>query len=584
MELIRKIRIKIKDGSIKDMWMEWKWIYRYTKVYRWPIAGYILLSMLGIVMGLVSSIASKDLIDIVTGFQSSKILPMAVLMVAMALFSLLVNSLGNRSSLKINLSIQNNIQSDVFQQIMDVDWRALSGFHSGDILNRFGNDIKIVASSAVSWFPQLITGLFSFFASLAVILYYDPAMALIALINAPVMLISSRVLMSKMRGHTQNVKKADSAMLSFQEETFYNVDSIKSFGLNGLFGRKLKAVQEQFFHVNLEYNRFSILSNAVLSVVGMVIEYSCFGWGIYRLWTGAITFGEMTLFLGQAGRLSSTFNSLVGIIPTTIGAAVSAGRIMELIELPKENNDQETADLLVQGNERGLRVRLRGVDFGYCGERNILMKADMEASPGEIIALVGPSGEGKTTLIRMFLGLIYPDLGEAYLEDEENHRAALGASTRKYFSYVPQGNTLFSGSIADNLRMVKEDAGDGEIIDALKAACAYEFVEKMPDGIYSLLGEKGAGISEGQAQRIAIARAVLRDAPILLLDEATSALDAATECRVLQNLVQKRPDKTCIVTTHRPSVLNLCQRLYCIQDAQVRELSEEESGRMAMEF
>ena len=193
-------------------------------------------------------------------------------------------------------------------------------------------------------------------------------------------------------------------------------------------------------------------------------------------------------------------------------------------------------------------------------------------------------GEGKTTMIRLILGLVQPDSGIAVLRSRDGTEVPMNAESRCFFSYVPQGNAILSGTVAENLRMVREDATDEDIIEALKLACAWDFVSKLPDGINSKVGERGRGFSEGQAQRIAIARAILRDAPILLLDEATSALDVATERQVLRNIIRQRPNKTCIVTTHRPTVLNLCQRVYRVMDTRVTELSEEESSRMSMDF
>ena len=187
-------------------------------------------------------------------------------------------------------------------------------------------------------------------------------------------------------------------------------------------------------------------------------------------------------------------------------------------------------------------------------------------------------------MLRMLLGLITPDRGEAILSDANGNLVPLNADTRKYFSYVPQGNTVFSGTIADNLRMVKEDATDEEIREALKIACEWDFVEKNPEQMNGKPGERGRGLSEGQAQRIAIARAVLRDAPVLLLDEATSALDVETERRVLRNIIRQKPNKTCIVATHRPSVLTMCQRLYRVMDTKVTRLSEEEAQKMVQDF
>ena len=214
----------------------------------------------------------------------------------------------------------------------------------------------------------------------------------------------------------------------------------------------------------------------------------------------------------------------------------------------------------------------------------MITKPDFVAPPGEIVALVGPSGEGKTTMIRLILGLVCPQEGQAVIRACDGREVTMNAETRHLFAYVPQGNTILSGTIAENMRTVKEDASDEEIVQALKLSCAWDFVEKMPGGINARVGERGRGLSEGQAQRIAIARAILRDAPVLLLDEATSALDVTTERQVLRNIITQRPNKTCIVTTHRPSVLNLCQRVYRVVDTKVTELDEEESSRMSMDF
>ncbi len=572
MKIIKKIQQKAEDASLGKIWIEWKWMYQYTKQYRWQMIAFVGLSVSGILMGLVSSVASKNLIDIVTGYQTSRIMTAAVLMAGMSVCSLLLGSFSSRISAKMNLCIQSDIKESVFEELLDVEWLQLSSFHSGDILNRFSNDTKTVASSAVGWLPQLITGSFRFLASLSLILYYDRTMALLALINAPVMLLVSRVLVKSLRKHTEAVKETDSEMVAFQEETFYNLDSIKSFDLTGIFTGKLKNIQKQYRDVNLEYNKFSIFTNMILSLLGMCVEFSCFGWGIYRLWSGKITFGEMSLFLAQANHLSAAFQSVVSIVPSAVSATVSAGRIMELIQLPKEKG-QEERKWLEEQKESGFQISLDKIFFGYTKEKEILQDASLKAFPGEIAALVGTSGEGKTTLVRMILGLIQPGRGEAVLITERGKRVVLGADLRKYFAYVPQGNTLFSGTVAENLRMVKEDATEEEMIEALKTACAYEFVEKLPLGINSPLGEKGYGLSEGQAQRIAIARAVLRNAPVLLLDEATSALDVSTECRVLKNLVRRYPNRTCIITTHRPSVLSMCQRIYRVMDGKVTERS-----------
>lgn len=584
MESIKMLIEKFKDGSIKEMWEEIKWMFSYGKNYKKEIVFYTILGVFSTVMSLISSVASKELINIVTGIQTNRALEMAVLMVSMSLFSLLFNQAMSRITLKINIRIQNEIQADIFDKIIEVNWLDLSRYHGGDLLNRFSSDVGTVANSAIGWVPNLIINFFSFIATLCLILYYDPTMLFLTLANMPIMLLSSKVMMSRLRKYDMKVKEMNSEMMAFETETFSNIDSIKSFSLVHLFSDRLKGFQKRFKDVSLEYNWFSIKYNTIISLLGMVVSFSFYGWAVYRLWSGAINYGEMTLFLQQSGRLSSTFSALVSIIPSTISATISAKRLMEIIFLPKEPLDIKTSEYLDKIQDKGFSLELEDVYFSYIQNKNVLVSSDLKANPGEIVALVGPSGEGKTTMIRLFLGLITPNQGNAYLIDYQGKKYHLDASTRSLFAYVPQGNTIFSGTIAENLRMVKEDASDEEIIEALRSACAYEFVSRLEGGINAKIGARGQGLSEGQCQRIAIARALLREAPILLLDEATSALDVSTERKVLNNIMINHPNKTCIVTTHRPSVLNMCQRVYRVMDTKLAVLSEEESAKMAMDF
>lgn len=584
MESIKMLIEKFKDGSIKEMWEEIRWMFSYGKNYKKEIVFYTILGVFSTVMSLISSVASKELINIVTGIQTNRALEMAVLMVSMSLFSLLFNQAMSRITLKINIRIQNEIQADIFDKIIEVNWLDLSRYHGGDLLNRFSSDVGTVANSAIGWVPNLIINFFSFVATLCLILYYDPTMLFLTLANMPIMLLSSKVMMSRLRKYDMKVKEMNSEMMAFETETFSNIDSIKSFSLVHLFSDRLKGFQKRFKDVSLEYNWFSIKYNTIISLLGMVVSFSFYGWAVYRLWSGAINYGEMTLFLQQSGRLSSTFSALVSIIPSTISATISAKRLMEIIFLPKEPLDIKTSEYLDRIQDEGFSLELEDVYFSYIQNKNVLVSSDLKANPGEIVALVGPSGEGKTTMIRLFLGLITPNQGNAYLIDYQGKKYHLDASTRSLFAYVPQGNTIFSGTIAENLRMVKEDASDEEIIKALRSACAYEFVSRLEGGINAKIGARGQGLSEGQCQRIAIARALLREAPILLLDEATSALDVSTERKVLNNIMINHPNKTCIVTTHRPSVLNMCQRVYRVMDTKLTVLSEEESAKMAMDF
>ncbi len=575
---------KLDDGTFSDFFEDWKWIFSYSRKYTKVIICYTIIGIISSTLGLVSSVASKYMIDIITGYQFEKLWLVAVIMVSSMVVSLLFTSLVNRYSTKLSIYVNNDMQADIFDRIIDADWLSISQFENGDILNRFNNDVNTVASNAVSWLPNLIIYVYSIAATLAVILYYDATMALIALLSAPILLLSGRYLMRKNSEYRRKVLEVNSKLMNYEVETFYNFDTIKSFGVMEHYSKGLRGWQERFKQTNLAYNLFTIKTNIGMSVLSAGVSFLAFGYCLFRLWTGDILYGTMTLFLEQRSKLSNQFSNLVRIIPGMLNSAVSARRIRELVELPREVHMPEQSERMRQAAQHGFTVQLEHVNFAYIQEHRVLTDSNFIASPGEIVALVGPSGEGKTTMLRMILGLLHPNQGTAQLVTQDGETVPIHADTRRYFSYVPQGNTLMSGTIADNLRMVKEDATEEEIKQALETACAWEFVQKMPDGIHSLLGTRGRGVSEGQAQRISIARAVLRDAPILLLDEATSALDVATERQVLRNIMHRHPNKTCIVTTHRPSVLNLCQRIYRVIDTKVTQLDEQASNQMVQDF
>lgn len=574
---------KWKEGTFSEIIDDWKWIFGYSIRYKWAIAFYVLMGIVSTSLGLVSSVASKYTIDIITGYQMNKLGMLIVIMVGSSLFGLLFENMINRISTKLSIYINNDIQADIFDKIVDADWMALNGFSNGDVLNRFNSDVATVSSNAITWLPTIIIACYRFAATFLVILHYDGIMAVIALGSAPFMLLFSRYLVKKQREYNKKVREMSSNLMAFEVETFFNFDTIKSFGIAPHYSKKMRWWQEKYKDVSLKYNLFSIQTNIFMSLMGTLVQFVAFGYCLFRLWTHDITYGTMTLFLQQRSNLSSAFDKVVAIIPSFLNSSVSARRIRELVELPKEIHIPESTEMHALSKD-GFEVQMRDVEFSYVQGTKVITESGFRACPGEIVALVGPSGEGKTTMIRMILGLIRPEEGEAVLKASDGREVLMNVETRHLFAYVPQGNTILSGTIADNMRIVKEDATDEEIIEALKISCAWDFVEKLPDTINSSVGERGKGLSEGQAQRLSIARAVLRDAPILLLDEATSALDVATERRVLRNIIQTRPNKTCIVTTHRPSVLNMCQRVYRVLATKVTELSEEEASLMAIDF
>ena len=447
----------------------------------------------------------------------------------------------------------------------------MSAYHSGDILTRVAGDVTTVSSSVLGWVPELLTRLLQFAGTLGVILYYDATLAVLAMLSAPVTLLMSRYVIKMMRHHNQKMRQLSSEMMIFNEESLQNIQLIKSFDRTDAYSQKHRKLQQRFKDASMEYNRFSIHKNTLMSLAGTVVALVCFCWAIYRLWSGHITYGTMTLFLQLSGSLTAAFAALAGLVPGTISAATAARRIMAIMELPVEDrSDTAAAEAFIQKHmTSSLKVEAKGLSYHYEDGMPILSDSDFVADAGQIVTFVGPSGEGKTTLLRLLLGIIRPQNGTLSLCAEDGSHMDISASTRSLFAYVPQGNTFFSGTIRENLQMICPDATDSQLYDVLGLACAEDFVRALPLGLDTPVREQGGGFSEGQLQRLCIARALLSSAPILLLDEATSALDIETEKKVLDNIMRSQKGRTCIITTHRPSVLEISHRIYRIKNDRI---------------
>lgn len=354
-----------------------------------------------------------------------------------------------------------------------------------------------------------------------------------------------------------------SKKMAFDQETFQNVQSIKAFGLIDQFSQKMRQIQTDALDLSLRQYRYQSWSSIIMSLTALAVSYACYGFAVYRLWQGDISYGTMTLFISMASSLSGSFSSVVSLIPTAIRAATSAERVMDIISLPRESyKDLKAAEKIRErGLKQGTFIQMQDVDFFYKDGRPVYKGACLTANPGEIVALIGPSGQGKTTTLRLLLGLIQPGKGKLRVGNPGEAGLEVSPSTRCLFSYVPQGNTMFYGTIAENLRMVKPEASDEELQEALEAAHAWNFVSRLEKGMDTIVGERGLGFSEGQNQRLSIARALLADAPILLLDEATSALDVATERRVLRSIMKKDPHRT----NHRDG--SSSERIFYVQQS-----------------
>lgn len=581
--IFSKIRKKYKEGRFHELAAQWRWMGIYIRRY-WLLVGfYTLLGASGSFLSLGTTMVSRSLVDAVTGYNTQNIATVACLYVGVGVGQIFINVIKQRISLRIRLKIVNEIRCDIFSQVMQTDWEALSGYSTGDLLYRMNGDAGGVANSILTFIPNLVSTLITFGGAFVVMLQNDPTMALIALGGAPISLLASRYSMRKMREYQQKNQEFSSSKMSFDQETFQNLQMIKAFDLVGTFTNRFRKIQDESVKISMDQNKYQSRGSILTSLVGQAIGYACYGFAVYRLWTGDVSYGTMTMLVGMAGSLRGSFSSVVSLAPTAIHAGISAGRIMELVELPREvvEDNPHIRSMKKKAKETGIRVEMKQVDFWYGDTgKPVYTDASFTAAPGEIIGLIGPSGRGKTTTLRLLLGLFHPKGGEITVETPGGKPEPVSSATRCLFSYIPQGNTLFTGTVAENLRILKPDATDEELVSALKQACAWEFVSELEDGLNTEVQENGKRFSEGQKQRLSIARALLADAPVLLLDEATSALDMETEHKVLRNIIRKDPRRTVIVVAHRPSVFDLCTRVYKIADGKMmpsQEIPKEEA-------
>lgn len=507
------------------------------------------------VIGVGVAAVNKRVVDAATAMEPRFDGKIFALLVAVMLFNLIFSNGMNVFKTLLNERYGYGAKEQFYGRIMNAKWQMLSRLHSGDLMTRLTGDIDTVASGLFAVIPSAFYIVFQLVTAFLVLYHYDAMLAVVVLVFAPVGLLIS-VLMSRIFARYQKQSREnESAYRAFLQESVENLVVTKSFTREAYNRKKMRSFW------NIRYDIIKKRSAAGFGVglaMGMIFSGSylfAFGVSLMRLVNGEITYGTVTLLLTLVGQIQSPVQSLQNLLQQLVAIVVSAGRIKAVWDMPQEESGQE---IHLQGK---IGVRAEDIDFSYeKGSEQVLTGLNFDVAPGQIVGIVGSSGAGKTTIIRLLLALTEPDRGRVVLYDEQDHEERVCADTRAWISYVPQGNTLVSGSIRDNLLMGKEDATDGEMWQALAVAEAKDFVQGLPLGLDSPILEKGGLISEGQAQRIAIARAVIKTAPVLVLDEATASLDLATEEAIVGNLKRVCGDKTCIVITHRPSLLNICER------------------------
>lgn len=540
-----------------------KWLFSYTKPYIPSLSVMLLFQIAASLLSLGMSLISKNIIDRATAGKG--IAYSIAAFVTVLIVSQTITILTSLVSVVISEKFSFGIRRNVYEKILHTNWLSVSKYHTGDLMTRLTSDTDAVANGISGTIPSILILIVQLTSSFITLFVFDRFLALSSLLIAPVAFLASVILGKRLKKLQVKVQESESKYRSFIHESLSNIMIIKSFCDEEYSSEHLYELRNERLYWILKKNRMSLATSSTINVGFQFAYILAFTWGALGISKGSITYGTMSLFLSLVGQVQAPLISLAQTIPKIVSILASAGRIIEIQDLPAEERPNQTIE------QTSIGADLEHITFGY-NEDSIFEDTSLHINPGEFVAIVGESGIGKTTLIRLIMSFLNSDSGSISFFNSMGQTEKSTATSRHFISYVPQGNTLFSGTIADNVRMGNRNATEEEIIAALKASSAYDFVQNLPDGMNTVIGEKGHGVSEGQAQRISLARALVRNAPFLVLDEATASLDEKTELQVLEGIRSLTPKPTCILITHRRSVLNYCDKEIKIEDKKIKEI------------
>ena len=538
------------------------WMWRASKGLRLQSVLNAFIGILSVILDFAFIYATKWTIDIATNRAEGSLRVAAYALAAIMLSKILLGFARKWVSALLGVRSQNILQKRLFVHLLKSEWSGQEGRHTGDTLNRMGQDVRDLTACITETIPSLLEVLFRLVGAFLYLFYMDPRLACLVVCIVPCFLALSKLYVRKMRAITRDIRSTESQVQSILQESIQHRVVLKTLERTGTMIERLVETQAHLRSHVRHRAVFSSFSSTLLSI-GFATGYLVtFLWGVDSLQAGIITYGMMISFIQLVGQIQGPFRDITRFIPILVGTLTASERLMELEDEPLED---DSAPITF---DRGAGVRFSDVSFRYKKSgRHVLSHFSYDFPKGSTTAILGETGAGKTTLIRLILALLKPEEGNVEMYDE-TRAVVVSPQTRNNLVYVPQGNTLFSGTIRDNLLLGNPDASEREMYSALETACA-DFVLEHPDGLDVVCGEHGAGLSEGQAQRIAIARALLRKGSVLLLDEATSALDTRTEQQLLKNLSSTDEGRTVICVTHRPAVID-----YCSQVIEMRRIHE----------
>ena len=536
-----------------------KWFFREIARFRWTFVAVLLFQVVGVAISLFYVWLSKDLVDTAVehfqgDLQRQRIISLAIIFTLVSLSRPILTAIKSYLQSRMAVNMTNSLRQRLFDEMLKTEGDVGRKYHSGDMINRMESDVSAVTNAFCAAVPNLFWAGLQFAAAFACVLYVDLRLSLILVVLLPIAAPAGKFIMKKVRQLTLRIKSSDSRIQSHIQESIQHHTLLRTLEYTDGSSQMLGELQDENYSRNLKRIGFSIIARVLMSLAFTLGYLVAFLWGVRGLSTGVVTYGVMTAILQLVGQLQRPLLLASENLPSLLHCTASIDRLMELEDLPKE----EAEDALMLGAPAGVRVR--NLSFQYPdGEEKVIDNLSFDFKPGSRIAITGRTGIGKTTLLKLILALSRPTSGSIELYDSETS-VPVSVKTRCNFAYIPQGNTLFSGTVRENLLMGDRNADEERMKEVLHLAAA-DFVMDLPEGLDTICSEAGGGLSEGQAQRIAVARGLLRPGSIVLLDEFSSALDPATEEEMLSRLTAKDglcAGKTMIFITHRESILNFC--------------------------
>lgn len=544
-----------------------KWIYAAVRRQAPSLIVIMALTCVLSCTGSVIALILGRLVDAAVGGTLGRLIMFAVLLGCTYLINIAGSAVIKYMSQRCKAAIEVGMRGKYFSLVLQKDYAKVSEYHSGELMNRMTSDVSVISEAVTSILPNFAGFLTKFIFALVMILTIQPLIGIIYSVGGVLVLFAARLFRTKTKSLHKLSQKAEDNNRSFWQETMNNLLAVKVFTAEKSMNGKSDELQQKSFRAKMNSVRFSVLANTGYSFFMCAGYVFAFIWCAVCLLLKVMTYGTMISIIQLVGQIQSPFSAMSGIFTQYYTAIASAERLMDI-----ENLQNEPTVRYIDADDTYKRlcsIDFSSVCFAYDVD-DVLHGFDFSVKRGEFVGIIGNSGIGKSTLFRLLLGVYAPTSGKITLNlgDDE---IPCDTSARRLFAYVPQGNMLFSGSLRENITLMNPSASDELVNAAVKICCADEFVSALPSGLDSEIGEKGLGLSEGQIQRIAIARALVANSPVLLLDEATSALDSETETRLLDNL-RKIKNITCIIVTHRDTALSICDRTMKLEGGKIFEV------------